>query len=422
MESTAQALNGIRIADLTIITAGACATQMLADLGAEVIKVESGSYPDPFRYWQRARTDAEDPPEDIWNFSPNFNMVNRNKRGICLNLKHPLGRETFLKLVAKSDAVAENFRQGVLERLGLSYETLRSVNPSIVLLSLGSQGSGGPESHYGSYGSTLDALSGLMGITGYEDSYPIWSSGEVNYPDQVAAIYGAGILLAALRHRKRHGVGTHIDLSQRELITTMIGEYVLDFTAGKHIPRQTGNQRPGYAPNDCYRCHGDDEWIAISIRGDCEWEQFCVAIGRKDLAHDARFATHLDRVRHFHDLRVEIEAWTGSQSKYEAMETLQESGIRAGAVQHSADMFGDRQLQSRGYYVPITNERAGQQTLRLAPYHMALTPPTIDTPAPTLGRDTETVLRETLELSDAEIDELTEAGVLNAVPTGARAR
>ncbi len=226
----AQALKGIRVADLTIITAGACATQMLADLGAEVIKVESGSYPDPFRYWAGPVGEGDEAPDDVWNWAPTFNMVNRNKKGICLDLKMPSGREAFLKLVEVSDVVTENFRQGVMDRLGVGYETLRQVNPNIIMLSLGSQGSTGPESRYGSYGSTLDALSGLMGITGYTDSHPIWSSGEVNYPDQVASIFGAGIILAAVRHRNRTGEGTYIDLSQREMITTMIGEYMLEYT------------------------------------------------------------------------------------------------------------------------------------------------------------------------------------------------
>ncbi len=418
----AQALKGIRVADLTIITAGACATQMLADLGAEVIKVESGSYPDPFRYWQQTRINQADPPPDIWNFSPNFNMVNRNKLGVCLDLKHPKGRETLLKLVAKSDAVAENFRQGVMDRLGLSYETLRAVNPGIVMLSLGSQGSGGPESNYGSYGSTLDALSGLMGITGYEDSHPIWSSGEVNYPDQVAAIFGAGILLAALRHRRRHGKGTHIDLSQRELITTMIGEHVLEFTAGGRIPTQQGNRRPEFAPNDCYRCEGDNDWVAISVADDCEWQRFCEAIGRSDLGRDERFDSHLQRQMHDSALRSEIEGWTLQRTKHEVMDVLQSHNIRAGAVQTGADLLNDSHLQERGYYTPIENLRAGRQMLRVAPYQLSETPPEIRTPAPTLGLDTDYVLREVIGLNDDEINDLTREGVLSDVPSGARAR
>jgi crotonobetainyl-CoA:carnitine CoA-transferase CaiB-like acyl-CoA transferase len=417
-----QALKGIRIADLTIITAGACATQMLADLGAEVIKVESGTYPDPFRYWQQGPSETSDGPPDPWNRSPSFNMVNRNKRGICLDLKNPAGRETFLKLVAQADAVTENFRQGVMDRLGIGYETLREVNPAIVMLSLGSQGGGGPESHYGSYGSTLDALSGLMGVTGYEDSHPIWSSGEVNYPDQVASIFGAGILLAALRQRAKTGKGTHIDLSQRELITTMIGELVLEYTVDGRQPRQQGNSRPEYAPNDCYRCAGDDGWVAISVANNDEWRRFTAAIDRSELADDARFATHLSRREHASELRAIIEAWTSERDKQQAMEALQRAGIRAGAVRTGAELLGDPHLNDRGYFVPIENTRAGHQTLRLAPYHLSATPPRVDAPAPTLGQDTEDVLRDLLGLRDNEIEKLAQDGVISNSPKGRRVR
>lgn len=417
-----RALAGIRVADLTIITAGACATQMLADLGAEIIKVESGTYPDPFRYWQQAPTRDVNPPPDPWNWAPTFNMVNRNKRGITLDLKHPKGRETFLRLVEVSDAVTENFRQGVMERLGLSYETLREVNPRIVMLSLGSQGSTGPESRYGSYGSTLDALSGLMGITGYEDSHPIWSSGEVNYPDQVASIFGAGILLAALRQRNNTGVGTYIDVSQRELMTTMIGEHVLEYTADGRLPRQRGNKHPAAAPNDCYRCAGENNWVAISVIGDDEWMRFCEVIKRLDLVTDARFATHAVRRVHQDELRPAIEAWTSRRSKHETMDVLQRAGIRAGAVLTGAEMLSDPHLNDRGYYQPIENTRAGHQMLRVAPYRLSATPPIIERPAPTLGQDTVEVLRDVLQMNESEIAELEALGVTQCAPKGRRAR
>jgi crotonobetainyl-CoA:carnitine CoA-transferase CaiB-like acyl-CoA transferase len=349
-------------------------------------------------------------------------MINRNKRAVTLDLKHPKGHETFLRLVEVSDAVTENFRQGVMERLGLSYETLREVNPGIVMLSLGSQGSTGPESRYGSYGSTLDALSGLMGITGYEDSHPIWSSGEVNYPDQVASVFGAGILLAALRQRKRTGVGTYIDLSQRELITAMIGEHVLEHTIGGRMPRQRGNKRPDAAPNDCYRCAGENDWVAISIAGDEEWIRFCRALERPDLLDDARFASHALRYEHQDELRPEIEAWTSRRAKREAMEALQAAGVRAAAVLTGADMLSDPHLNARGYYQPVENTRAGRQTLRLAPYHLSATPPLIERPAPTLGQDTEDVLRDVLKMSEDEIAELEELGVTQNAPKGRRSR
>lgn len=414
-----QALEGIRIADLTIITAGACATQMLADLGAQVIKVESGTYPDPFRFWQAAPKSGE-PPPDPWNHAPTFNMVNRNKLDVCLDLKHPLGRETFLKLVAVSDAVTENFRQGVMERLGLSYEELRKVNSRIVMLSLGSQGATGPESRYGSYGSTLDALSGLMGITGYKGSHPLWSSGEVNYPDQVASVFGAGILLAALRYQRRTGQGTYVDLSQRELITTMLGEQVLGYTVGGRLPELRGNDHPDRAPNDCYRCVGENDWVAISVAGDEEWRTLCDAIGRPELADDDRFATHLDRRANADELRVELEQWTGARTKHEAMDTLQQAGISASAVLTGPEMLANPHLNERGYYQPVEHPRAGRQTLRLAPYQLSETPPVINQPAPVLGEDTDYVLRDILKLSDAEIAELEAEQVTVNAPQGRR--
>lgn len=413
-----QALTGLRVADLTIITAGACTTQMLADLGAEVIKVESGSYPDPFRYWAGSRATGDNPPPDPWNHAPTFNMVNRNKRAICLDLKHPRGREAFLELVKVSDLVTENFRQGVMDRLGIGYETLREVNPRIIMLSLGSQGSTGPERHYGSYGSTLDALSGLMGITGYTDTHPIWSSGEVNYPDQVASLFGAGMLLAAIRQREKTGKGCYIDLSQREMMTNTIGEYVLEYAVEGRRPAQQGNHQPGLAPNDCYRCAGENDWVAISIASDEEWQTFCSIISRPDLAANDRFRTAAAREEHQDELRQPIEEWSQRLNKFEASAMLTQVGIPAAAVLTGAEMLVDHHLNQRGYYQRVENHRSGAQTLRLAPYKLSKTPPRITTPAPVLGQDTEAVLREVLGMNDAEITELENLGVTSNIPRG----
>src|SRR5437762_984272 len=225
-DSVDSGLRGVRIADLTIITAGASATQILGDLGADVIKVESARYPDPFRHWGAGLAQPEG-LERPWDASPPFNGVNRNKRGLSLDLKDPRGREAFLRLVAISDVVAENFRRGVMERLGLGFEILRQVKPDLIMVSLSSQGNDGPESGYGSFGSTLDALSGLMSITGYGPEAPVWSSNDVNYPDQVVSMFGAGLLLLGLRRRRLSGQGVYIDCSQRELVTSRKGEVVL---------------------------------------------------------------------------------------------------------------------------------------------------------------------------------------------------
>jgi crotonobetainyl-CoA:carnitine CoA-transferase CaiB-like acyl-CoA transferase len=413
------ALSGIRIIDFGTITAGANATQMLADLGADVIKIESASRPDTFRAWQSnaPSTPAGSPGDDPWNRAHTFNMVNRNKRGICLDLKQPRGRELVLELAKVSDGVAENYRHGVMDRLGAGYADLSAANPAIVMISIGSQGSSGPEADYGSYGSTLDALSGLMSMTGYADSpRPYWSSEEINYPDQVASIFSAGMLMAAIRLRNRTGRGASVDLSQRELVTTLVGEQVLQYTSGRGTPGPVGNARPGLAPNDCYRCDGDDAWVAITCASDAEWRTLCATIGRVDLATDSRFASEPDRQANQSALRAELEAWTTHHTKRQAMEILQQAGLRAGAVLTGAEMLEDPQLRARGYFQEIEHSSAGRQTMRVAPYHLSETPPTIRTPAPKLGEHTESVLREVLGASDQDIQELAASHVTDNVP------
>jgi crotonobetainyl-CoA:carnitine CoA-transferase CaiB-like acyl-CoA transferase len=412
---TEQALSGIRIADLTIITAGACTTQILADLGADVVKVEAGRYPDPFRTWQGSEA-MSDEILDPWNHAPTFNMVNRNKRGICLDLKSEEGREAFLKLVDVSDAVTENFRQGVMERLGLSYDVLKARNPDIVMLSLGSQGANGPESNFGSYGSTLDCLAGLTSITGYPDTHPIWSSQEVNYPDQVASIFGAGLVLAGIRQRQKTGHGCYIDLSQREMVTTMIGEHVLEYTVEGRMPQPDGNHHPQFVPNDCFRCDGENEWVAISVANDREWSTLCQTIERPAIATDPAFATPELRSLNRGALRQAIEAWTGTRSKHDAMTHLQEAGIRAAAVLTGKDMLENQHLWERNYYQKVENHRSGTQTLRLSPFQLSETPSRINRPAPVLGQDTAEVLKDVLGYSDDQVAELEASGVTTNQP------
>jgi crotonobetainyl-CoA:carnitine CoA-transferase CaiB-like acyl-CoA transferase len=414
-----QILNDVRVADLTIITAGAVATQLLADLGAEVIKVESPTRADPFRRWTAvcpgtaANTRNPSVGRSQETSSAAFDVVNRNKLSLSVDLKTPAGRELFLDLVSRSDLVAENFRTGVLERLGLDYESLKTVNPHVVLLSVGSQGLGGPESGYGSYGSTLEALSGLMSVTGYAGGPPVWSSSEVNYPDQVAAVFGAGLALAGLRRSRRHGRGGHIDISQRELVTAMIGEQVAEYSAtGQPRPRM-GNQRPPYGPSDCFRCQGEDQWIALSIANDDEWRWLCVLIGRRDLADQtSSLAAPIGRITQTSKVREAVEGWTVMRSKYDAMHQLQQAGIRAGAVQTGADLLDDPQLESRRFYrhvettSPVTRVRVG-------PYQLADDGPEIMHAAPVLGQDTEHVLRAVLGYDTATIDRLYRAGIVS---------
>lgn len=216
---TYESLQGIRVLDLGIITAGASTSAVLADLGAEVIKVEGPSYTDPFREWL-GTTNAP----NWWNESPQFRATNRNKSSVCLDLKSERGHGLFMKLVAQSDVVVENFRAGVLKRLRIDYETLCAANPGIILASISSQGQTGPDSGNTSFGSTLEASSGLAYLMRYAGETPKITGRGLNYPDQVASLFAASAIMAALVERHRTGTGVVLDLSQRELTSFLVGE------------------------------------------------------------------------------------------------------------------------------------------------------------------------------------------------------
>ena len=233
----ARPLSGIRVVDLGWITAGAGTSTLLRDLGADVVKVEGPSAPDPFRRWD----DAE-PGTDWWNRSPFFNATNRGKRSLCLDLKDPRGRTTLEALLEKADVLVENYRRGVLAALGLDPARLRRRFPGLVIASISSQGEDGPDRDMVSYGSTLEATGGLAALTGVGDR-PVITGRDVNYPDQVVCLFASGAIVAALLERGRNGAGAHLDLSQRELTSFLIGEELIAAGAGSASPRR-GNSDP----------------------------------------------------------------------------------------------------------------------------------------------------------------------------------
>lgn len=254
-------LSGWRILDLGIITAGAATSALLADAGAEVIKIESEVYPDPFRNW-RPGGDSND-----GKTRPMFNFTNRNKLGVSLNLKDDGDREVFLTLVQTADAIVENFRRGVLSKLGIDWEVLSKRNPKLVLASISNQGETGPERHYTSYGSTLEATSGLASVTGYEDDRPVITGRNLNYPDQVVSIYAMGLIVAAILSARRAGKGVHLDISQREVSSFMIGE-VFAAAAADHAVMGPSGRIGNADPSGCQRGlvrSKDRRWIAVHL-------------------------------------------------------------------------------------------------------------------------------------------------------------
>ena len=410
-----RALAGIRVLDLTIISAGAGATMLLADMGAEVVKVESTTYPDPYRLnriWP-----GGDPGEDPWNRSAPFNTINRNKLGVTLDLKQPRGRELFLRLVKISDVVAENFRAGVMAGFGLDYETLKAIKPNLVMISISSQGATGPESQYGSYGSTLDALSGLSTLTGYTaDGAPGWSGNTVNYPDQLANTLAAGAILTGLLRRGRTGEGCYIDFSQREAITSLVGEAFLDYSFNRREPTRIGNADRSLVPHGCYPCQGEDKWVTIAVANDEQWRRFCDAMGHSELLEDPRFAQYLDRYENSVALDAIISQWTVTRNQYEVFALLSEAGIATGPVLGGAGVLSDPHLVERGFFQSNTHPSAGTYAIRTRPMRFSKTDGEIRSPAPLLGEHNEMILSGLLGLSKEDLAELSEIGVIGGAP------
>jgi crotonobetainyl-CoA:carnitine CoA-transferase CaiB-like acyl-CoA transferase len=364
-----QSLTSCRVLDLGIITAGAAASAILADLGADVIKVESPTYQDPFRRWDGEQIDGGHP-----ELPPFFRMTNRGKRNLGLNLKTKEGRDVFLRLVRSSDVVVENFRRGVLDGLGLGYEALRAENPDIILASISSQGEDGPDSAYVSFGSTLEAMAGLAAITGYEGGPPVVSGKELNYPDQVVAIFAAGMIATAWLARTRGGGGVHLDLSQRELTSFMCGDVFMAGTGRR------GNSDDGAAMQGCY-LSADATWIAATIL-DADLPGLAAAGCGEG--------------------REAIVRWVASMSAADALAALTRLGIPASPVASAAEAFANRTVEWERA-IAVDPERGAVKGVL---FDSGRSPASLGRPAALLGADTREVLVEAGGYAQDQIDEL----------------
>ncbi|XVQ09810.1 CoA transferase [Spirillospora sp. CA-255316] len=387
--ANAPVLMGVRVLDLTWVLAGPYCTKVLADHGAEVIKVESETRPDPTRFapfMHLSRGPHTDPDANGY-----FNEVNRNKRSVALGLRSDEGLAVLRELVAASDVVVENFSASVMAKMGLGYDALREIRPDIVYVSMSGMGHTGPRSGWVSYADTVSASSGLTGLTG-------WSADDVvgviyGHGDIVAGLQAALATVAALEHRDRTGRGQHIDLSQLEAITAHMGTSVI--APVPPVPR--GNSHPSWSPQGVYRCLGPDRWLAVSVRSGAEREALAAVIGAADAAV----------------LEEALAAWARTMPADAAAELLQAHGVPAGAVQNGQDLVEhDPQLRARGFYVRAEHPVAGAFLHEGTPIRMGRTPGGVRSAAPLLGADTDAVLREVAGLTTERIQRLRDAGIL----------
>jgi benzylsuccinate CoA-transferase BbsF subunit len=399
-------LTGLRVLDFTWVGAGALATKLLADLGADVIKMESRARPDNLRLSPPFRPDAEG-----LEGSGYFASRNSSKRSFALDMREPRARSIALQLAERAAVVTSNFRPGVMERWGLSYAAIAKVNPSVVYLAMPMQGGTGPHATFTGFGSTISALAGLVSLSGLPDRLPVGTG--THYPDHVPnPCHALVALLAALYHRARTGVGQEIEVSQLESTINMIGPAIVATSlTGIERPRQ-GNRSAGAAPHGVFPCRGDDRWCAIACRTDGDWQATAVVLGHPEWSTDPRFGTLLNRKLHEAELESLLGSVTGRRDGPRLVATLRARGVPAAMVKSSRDMLIDPDLVDRGYWRRVSHPVIGELTIARPPFRLDDSEPSELGAPPLLGEHTAEVARELLGLSDDEIEQLMAEGVL----------
>ena len=399
-------LNGIRIVDLTMGWAGPLATRQMADLGAEIIKVESCGYAD---WWRTADSRPDAVRERQFEKSAIFNSVNRNKKGITLDLTRKEGADLLLRLVATADAVIENYSHGVLPKLGLSFPQLRAVNSSLVMVSMPAFGGETEWADARAYGSTLEHASGIPMLAGAPDDPPTMT--HLALGDPIGGLNAAAALLAALFHRAKSGEGQHVDLSQVQCLFPLVAPWAIEQAVTGSVVRW-GARHPRFSPHGAFRCYGEDEWIVLAVTNADEWQRLCGVLGRKHLAQDDSTASIEGRRAIEPSVHQAITAWCSTRTPDEAMQTLQAAGVPSGAVRRPGELQADPHLQARGAWAWVERPWIGLHSQTLAAFREDGAPYPVLHPSPLLGEFNASVLSEVLGLSDAEIADLAASGII----------
>ena len=412
-------LNGVRIVELGQLIAIPFATKLLADMGAEVIRIESCTRLELYR---ASGFYDNDPSGDFWNRAVNFYEQNRNKQSLTLDLTKSEGRSALLELVSVSDVFAENFTPRVIKNFGLEYEDLRKVRPDIIMVSSTGYGHTGPWSEFGAIGFGTEAASGLASVTGYRDGPP--AIPEIPYSDFTAGEHTAFAIMAALVHRSATGRGQFIDISQTQTLSATVPEALMDYAFNGRTPARSGNRDDNHQLQGTYPCRGNDNWISISIRSDSEWESLCDVLGRSEWTNDIRFADSAAR-RQNHDVLDElISDSTRNRDSGELQSALQAARVPAGVALDGKALLFNEHLSERGFY-EVVEHPADLGMPRLPypsrPWKFSKTPGRIKSAAPKLGEHNRTVLGDVLGVPEDEVGALEKSGVIGTRPTIARA-
>lgn len=427
MEEKKLPFEGIRVCDFSWFAAAPVATKVLADHGAEVIKMESATRPDGIRIASPQTPDVE---EDSLNVGGWFNNMNSSKLCLGLNLAHPRAKDVYDRLIMASDIVVENFSPRLKDRLGLNYEDYAKLKPDIIWVDQPMQGLVGPHRNRAGFGSVITPLGGLSALSGYAHRPPVGTG--TNYTDYcINPGHLAIVIIGALRRRKKTGKGQHIVMAQVASGATVLETAILDYTVNDRIKERTGNRVPHAAPHDCYPCKGedreittltplgpasvkrDDRWCVIAVFTDAQWKAFCDVIGNPSWTQDSKFSTLLSRKENEEELDRLIGEWTGQRSPEEVMLLLQRAGVPAGIAQDAEDLLvHDPHLRSREYYVYLDHSETGHSAYDGIAFKLSDTPGKLSRPAPRIGEHTDYVCREILGMDEDEMDSLIVEGVL----------
>ena len=418
-------LDGIRVLDLTAVWAGPHCTMLLADWGAEVIRIESIQVLQPSTRGHMAHPPKElprlrkswgmtypdwDPGDQPWNRYPIFQSHARNKLSMTVDLRLPEGLDLFHQLVNICDVFVENNVPETIEKLHVTYEELVEHRPDLIALRMPAYGLSGPYKNYRSFGVQLEGTAGHSLLRGYPDMDPATGRDDVYLGDAAAGVNGALAVVMALRHRRRTGKGQLIELAQAENFVPYLGEAVMDYTMNRRVRDTIGNRHPSAAPHGVYRCRGDDRWVTIVVGSDRQWQGLCRAIGNPAWCGDPRFATGIGRWKNQDEMDVSIEEWTRERSPDEAMRLLQAEGVPAGAVLDDRDLYNDPQINGFGFFKELTHADAGTHKYPGIMWSASETPNEIRTPPVRLGEHNEYVYQELLAMSAGDITDFEKKG------------
>jgi len=391
-------LGGIRVLDLTRVLAGPFCSMILADMGAEVIKVEEPGKGDDTRSW----------PPFVAGEATYFLSVNRNKQSITLNLKAPAARKIFTDLVKKSDVVLENFRPGTMEKLGLGYATLARLNPRLVYGAISGFGESGPDAGRAGYDLVVQAESGVMDITGFPDGPPVKMGTSI--ADLVAGMSAAHGVTLALLARTRTRRGQKVELGMLDAMAALLTYQAGIYWGTGATPARRGNAHPSIVPYEVFKAA--DAYLTLGVANNSLWERCCAALERPDLVKDPRFATEAARVEHRATLVPLLNEILGERSADEWMKRLEAAGVPAGRIRTVPEVCESEHLKARGMIQRLAHPKAGPITVMGVPIRLHATPGAVKTPPPTLGQHTDQVLTSLLKLKPAQIERLHAEGAV----------